>query len=208
MRSLEDQALNVGHTLVQQTLDFYAPLATWLGIWHLKWQLEDLALRFLDPEAYQDIVWKLASRRVQREFYIAEVCRSLRDELTKEGIQADITGRPKHIYSIYRKMKARSADISQIYDLLAIRVVVNTLADCYTVLGLVHRLWRPLPGQFDDYVACPKESGYQSLHTTVLAIHTQPLEVQIRTHEMHRAAEFGIAAHWRYEQQEWRRTSS
>ncbi len=200
MRTLDARPPEKRRRVAQETMEIYAPLANRLGIGQIKWQLEDLAFRHLEPETYKDIARKLAARRVQREKFIAEAIDVLRAELRKAGLEADITGRPKHIYSIYRKMKARSADISQIYDLLALRVLVKTLPECYAVLGLVHSLWRPLPGQFDDYVASPKESGYQSLHTTVLAIHGQPIEVQIRTEEMHQVAEFGVAAHWRYKE--------
>ena len=200
MRTLDARPPEKRRRVAQETMEIYAPLANRLGIGQIKWQLEDLAFRHLEPDTYKDIARKLAARRVQREKFIAEAIDTLRAELDKAGIDADITGRPKHIYSIYRKMKARSADISQIYDLLALRVLVKTLPECYAVLGQVHTLWRPLPGQFDDYVASPKESGYQSLHTTVLAIHTQPIEVQIRTEEMHQVAEYGVAAHWRYKE--------
>jgi GTP diphosphokinase / guanosine-3',5'-bis(diphosphate) 3'-diphosphatase len=200
MRTLDARPPEKRRRVAQETMEIYAPLANRLGIGQIKWQLEDLAFRHLEPETYKGIAKQLGDRRVQREQFIADAIASLRAELEKHGIEADITGRPKHIFSIYRKMKARSADISQIYDLLALRVLTKTLPECYTVLGLVHTLWRPLPGQFDDYVASPKESGYQSLHTTVLAMGHQPVEVQIRTHEMHQVAEFGVAAHWRYKE--------
>ncbi len=181
-------------------MEIYAPLANRLGIWQIKWQLEDLSFRHLEPATYKEIARKLAGRRAARERYIAKVIGVLKEELARADIKADITGRPKHIYSIYRKMKARQADISQIYDLLAVRMLVETVQECYTVLGLVHGLWRPLPGQFDDYIASPKESLYQALHSTVLAIEGRPLEIQIRTHDMHQVAEYGVAAHWRYKE--------
>jgi GTP diphosphokinase / guanosine-3',5'-bis(diphosphate) 3'-diphosphatase len=200
MRTLDARPPDKRVRVAQETMDIYAPLANRLGIWQIKWQLEDLAFRHLEPATYRDIAGKLASRRAAREKYIARVIALLEDELAKVGIKAEISGRPKHIYSIYRKMKQRSADIGQIYDLLAVRVLVDSLQDCYAVLGHIHALWRPLPGQFDDYIANPKESMYQSLHTTVLALGGQPLEIQIRSYDMHQVAEYGVAAHWRYKE--------
>lgn len=187
--------------IAQETMEIYAPLANRLGIWQLKWQLEDLAFRHINPEKYKEIAAALKSRRAARERYISRVVSILEEEMKKAGIEAEVSGRPKHIYSIYRKMQRRgTSDISQIYDLLAVRVVVNEVRDCYTVLGIVHSLWHPLPGQFDDYIASPKESMYQSLHTTVLCLDAKPLEIQIRTREMHQLAEYGVAAHWRYKE--------
>jgi GTP diphosphokinase / guanosine-3',5'-bis(diphosphate) 3'-diphosphatase len=186
--------------VAQETMEIYAPLANRLGIWDIKWQLEDLSFRYLEPDKYHDIAAKLASRRGARETYIKRVIEVLRAELAAHGIKAEISGRPKHIYSIYRKMQRRGVDIDQIYDQLAVRVLVDAIPDCYTALGVVHSIWRPLPGQFDDYIATPKESMYQSLHTTVLALDGRPLEIQIRTHEMHQVAEYGVAAHWRYKE--------
>jgi len=186
--------------IAQETMDIYAPLANRLGIWQLKWQLEDLAFRHLDPDKYKEIACSLKSTRAVRERYVSRVVAILESELQKAGIEAEISGRPKHIYSIYRKMERRATDISQIYDLQAVRVIVDEVRDCYTVLGIVHSLWHPLPGQFDDYIASPKESMYQSLHTTVLSVDAKPLEIQIRTREMHQLAEFGVAAHWRYKE--------
>lgn len=186
--------------IAQETMEIYAPLASRLGIWQLKWQLEDLAFRHLEPSKYKEIAAMLAGRRASRERYIAGVMAILKEELERAGIKAEISGRPKHIYSIYRKMQQRGVDFSQIYDLQAVRVLVNEIPDCYSALGVVHSLWHPIPGQFDDYIAMPKESLYQSLHTTVVGPGGRPLEVQIRTHEMHRLAEFGVAAHWRYKE--------
>ena len=186
--------------IAQETMEIYAPLANRLGIWEVKWQLEDLAFRHLEPETYRDVAAKLASRRLARERYVARAVEALRTELNAQGLQAEISGRPKHIYSIWRKMQRRGADIHQIYDLLAVRILVDTVAECYQVLGIVHQLWHPLPGQFDDYIASPKESLYQSLHTTVVGLDGKPLEIQIRTHEMHHVAEYGVAAHWRYKE--------
>jgi GTP diphosphokinase / guanosine-3',5'-bis(diphosphate) 3'-diphosphatase len=200
MRTLQFRPPAKRRRVAQETMEIYAPLANRLGIWELKWQLEDLAFRHLEPEKYHEIADKVASRRVAREKYIQRVIEVLRGELEQHGIQADLSGRPKHIYSIYRKMQRRGVDIDQIYDQLAVRVLVQSIPDCYTALGVIHSIWRPLPGQFDDYIANPKESLYQSLHTTVLAVDGRPLEIQIRTSEMHQVAEYGVAAHWRYKE--------
>ena len=186
-----------------ETMEIYAPLAARLGIWDIKWQLEDLSFRYLQPDDYKFVADLIDAKRGARETYVNQVTDVLRDELRKQGIEAEIRGRAKHIYSIHRKMEKYAADgksVDEIYDLLAVRVLVETVTDCYTALGVVHGMWRPLPGAFDDYIANPKESMYQSLHTTVMAPNAQPLEVQIRTYEMHRAAEYGIAAHWRYKE--------
>ncbi|HZO26358.1 MAG TPA: bifunctional (p)ppGpp synthetase/guanosine-3',5'-bis(diphosphate) 3'-pyrophosphohydrolase [Chloroflexota bacterium] len=200
MRTLDARPPEKRRRVSQETMDIYAPLAARLGIGQIKWQLEDLSFRHLEPSIYKDIARQLSSRRVSRERYIAQVIETLDGELRKLGITAEITGRPKHIFSIYRKMRARQAEISQIYDLLAVRVLVDTLPECYSVLGQIHAIWRPIPGQFDDYISNRKESGYQSLHTTVVAMEGHPLEIQIRTHEMHQVAEYGVAAHWRYKE--------
>ncbi|MGQ9676726.1 MAG: RelA/SpoT family protein [Chloroflexota bacterium] len=200
MRTLSYLPPTKRRQVAQETMEIYAPLASRLGIWQFKWQLEDLAFRHLEPAKYKEIAGMLASRRASRERYIAGVMGILKEELDRAGIKAEISGRPKHIYSIYRKMQQRGVRFAQIYDLLAVRVLVNEIPDCYSALGIVHSLWHPLPGQFDDYIAMPKESLYQSLHTTVLGPGGRPLEIQIRTHEMHRLAEFGVAAHWRYKE--------
>ncbi|MBV8718997.1 MAG: bifunctional (p)ppGpp synthetase/guanosine-3',5'-bis(diphosphate) 3'-pyrophosphohydrolase [Chloroflexi bacterium] len=200
MRTLQFRPPAKRRRVAQETMDIYAPLANRLGIWELKWQLEDLSFRYLEPDKYHEIADKVASRRAAREKYIQRVIEVLRAELDKHELQADLSGRPKHIYSIYRKMQRRGVDVDQIYDQLAVRVLVQTIPDCYTTLGVIHSIWRPLPGQFDDYIANPKESLYQSLHTTVLAVDGRPLEIQIRTHEMHQVAEYGVAAHWRYKE--------
>lgn len=186
--------------IAQETMDIYAPLANRLGIWQLKWQLEDLSFRYLNPEKYKEIAASLKGTRTARERQISRVVAILQEELGKAGVQAEILGRPKHLYSIFRKMERRQTDISQIFDLQAVRIIVNEVRDCYTVLGIVHSLWHPLPGQFDDYIASPKESMYQSLHTTVLGPDARPLEIQIRTWDMHQLAEYGVAAHWRYKE--------
>jgi GTP pyrophosphokinase len=200
MKTLQYRPPAKRRRVAQETLDIYAPLANRLGIWELKWQLEDLSFRHLEPDKYHEIADKLASRRVAREKYIQRVIEVLRKELDQHSLQADLSGRPKHIYSIWRKMQRRGVDVDQIYDQLAVRVLVSTIPDCYAALGTIHSIWKPLPGQFDDYIATPKESLYQSLHTTVVAIDGRPLEIQIRTHEMHQVAEYGVAAHWRYKE--------
>jgi len=200
MRTLDARPVEKRRRVSQETMDIYAPLAARLGIGQIKWQLEDLAFRHLEPAIYKDIARQLSQRRVARESIVAQVIETLEAEFARVGIKAEITGRPKHIFSIYRKMRARQAELSQIYDLLAVRVLVDTLPECYSALGQVHAIWRPIPGQFDDYIANRKESGYQSLHTTVVAIEGNPLEVQIRSYEMHQVAEYGVAAHWRYKE--------
>ena len=203
MRTLAPLAPVRQTAIARETMEVYAPLASRLGIWNFKWELEDLSFRWLEPEEYKAIAAMLAGTRANREEYIGQVAALLQTELEKVGIQAEVSGRPKHIYSIYNKTKSYASQgrsVHEIYDLLALRVLVPTLQDCYGTLGVVHNLWRPLPGTFDDYISMPKESGYQSLHTTVLAVGAKPLEVQIRTHDMHRVAEYGVAAHWRYKE--------
>src|ERR1700737_2568825 len=170
-----------------------------LGIWRVKWDLEDLSLRYLDPNAYRDIAERVAKKRVEREEAVALVITELKAEFEKVGVKADTTGRPKHFYSIHKKM-LKGRDFSTIYDLTAVRVIVDTVKDCYGALGVVHAMWKPLPGRFKDYIAMPKPNMYQSLHTTVVGPGGDPLEVQIRTWEMHRTSEYGIAAHWRYKE--------
>jgi GTP pyrophosphokinase len=186
--------------IAKETLDIYAPLAHRLGIGQMKWQLEDLSFRTLDPQAYQDVVGRVNTKRADRESLVRDLNEILARELEGIDIPADITGRPKHVYSIWQKMTRDHRDFSQIYDLIAIRVLVDSVKDCYGVLGVVHALWKPLPGRFKDYIAMPKSNGYQSLHTTVLSHTGEPIEIQIRTHEMHQVADFGIAAHWVYKE--------
>jgi GTP pyrophosphokinase len=186
--------------IARETLDIYAPLANRLGVWQLKWELEDLSFRFLEPELYKRIASQLEERRTEREQFVTAAIGELRRELAAAGIAADVAGRPKHIYSIYGKMRSKSLDFSQIHDVRGLRVLVNEVADCYAALGVVHNVWTPIPGQFDDYISRPKENSYRSLHTTVMADDGRPLEVQVRTHEMHREAELGVAAHWRYKE--------
>jgi GTP pyrophosphokinase len=184
----------------QETLDIYAPLANRLGVWQLKWEMEDLSLRFLEPELYQDIAAQLDEKRVEREAFIRDAIALLGRELEAAGVKAEIAGRPKHIYSIRAKMRAKGLDFSEVHDVRALRVIVDSLKDCYAALGVVHNLWTPMPRAFDDYISRPKPNGYRSLHTAVAGPDGRALEVQIRTGEMHRHAEFGVAAHWRYKE--------
>ena len=186
--------------IARETLDIYAPLASRLGIWQLKWQLEDLALRYLEPEEYQKIAALLTERRQQREEYIEQAVTIIRERLEEEGLRATVTGRPKHIYSIYRKMTEKERDFEEIHDVRGVRILLDEVKDCYAVLGIIHSMWPPIPGQFDDYIAMPKDNMYQSLHTAVIGPGGPPLEIQVRTWQMHHVAEYGIAAHWRYKE--------
>ncbi len=186
--------------IATETLQIFAPLAHRLGIWHLKWQLEDLCLRYLEPEAYEEIASRVVESREAREEDVRRIIAHLNEVFKQKGIKAEVQGRPKHFYSIYDKMKREGLSLEQIFDLTAIRVLVHTVEDCYTVLGIVHDLWIPLPGMFTDYIAKPKPNRYQSLHTKVLTGEGRTMEVQIRTWDMHRTAEYGIAAHWRYKE--------
>lgn len=203
MQTLDALAPEKRRRIAQETLDIYSPLAHRLGIWEIKWRLDDLAFRHLNEDKYREISKILSSKRTEREEYIEKVTSSLGDELAKYGIEADVVGRPKGIYSTYRKMEkyeAQGKDFGDIYDLFALRVLVNETADCYKSLGVVHQLWHPIPGQFDDYIGNPKENLYQALHTTVISDGGTPLEVQIKTYELHRIAEYGVAAHWAYKE--------
>jgi GTP pyrophosphokinase len=182
------------------TLDLYAPLANRLGVWQLKWELEDLAFRFIEPATYKRIAKMLEEKRMERESFVDAAIARLKAELASAGIKADVFGRPKHIYSIWSKMRGKSLDFSELYDVRAFRVIVDDVKTCYAVLSLVHNIWAPIPEEFDDYISRPKQNGYQSLHTVVVAEDGRALEVQIRTHEMHRFAEYGVAAHWRYKE--------
>jgi GTP pyrophosphokinase len=184
----------------QETLDIYAPLANRLGVWQLKWELEDLSFRFIEPELYKRIAQMLDERRVERERYIAGAMAALARELGAAGVKAEITGRPKHIYSIWNKMRTKGLDFSELYDVRALRVIVPSVKDCYSALGVVHDLWQPIPKEFDDYISRPKGNEYQSLHTAVIGPEGKTVEIQIRTEQMHRHAEYGVAAHWRYKE--------
>ncbi len=186
--------------IARQTQEIYAPLAERLGIWQIKWELEDLAFKVLEPERFRELAKLLDTRRMGREDYIARAIAELTPKLVESGIEADLQGRPKHIYSIDKKMQRKSAEFAEIYDVYAIRILVDEVKDCYAALGVVHALWRPIPGQFDDYIAVPKNNLYQSLHTAVIALDGKPLEIQIRTQAMHQVSEVGIAAHWRYKE--------
>ena len=200
MRTLQHLDPERQRRIARETLDIYAPLANRLGIWQIKWELEDLALRYLEPAAYQSLAAQLAEKREDRERYIERVIALLQQELQKTGVTASVTGRPKHINSIWRKMQRKRLDFDQIFDTRAVRILVDTEKDCYAALGVVHGLWRHIPKEFDDYIANPKENLYRSLHTAVIGPEGRTLEVQIRTYEMHRHAELGVAAHWRYKE--------
>jgi len=192
-----DESIRV---VARETLDVYAPLANRLGVWQLKWELEDLSFRFLEPELYKRIAKQLDERRAERESFIAEAIAALATAVRAAGIAAEISGRPKHIYSIYTKMRQKGLEFSELYDVRGVRVLVAAEKDCYAVLGIVHDLWQAIPEEFDDYISRPKSNNYRSLHTAVAGPDGRALEVQIRTHEMHRHAELGVAAHWRYKE--------
>ncbi|MGH2462077.1 MAG: RelA/SpoT family protein, partial [Candidatus Limnocylindria bacterium] len=200
MRTLQFLEPDKQERIARQTMEIYAPLAHRLGMWQVKWELEDLSFKVLDPDTYARLAGMLADSRKARETFINRSISILRKELGAVGIQAEISGRPKHIYSIVKKMERKGAEFSEIYDLHAIRVLVDDVKDTYGALGVVHAIWRPIPGQFDDYIAMPKANLYQSLHTAVIGPDAKPLEVQIRTRQMHEVAEAGIAAHWRYKE--------
>ena len=199
MRTLKYMREDKRHRIAKETLEVYAPLANRLGISNIKVELEDLCLRYLEPEAYYSLVEEVKHKRKERQEFIRESIEQIREKLEAAGIKAEIKGRAKHFYSIYRKMKRDNKSVNEIYDLSAVRVLVSSVKDCYGVLGVIHAMWKPIPGRFKDYIAMPKSNGYQSLHTTVMT-HGYPLEIQIRTKAMHQVSEFGVAAHWKYKE--------
>ena len=199
MRTLKFMREEKRHRIAQETMDLYAPLANRLGISNIKWELEDLSLRYLEPEIYYELVENVNQKRRERQDFVLEAVRQIEEEFDDSDIHASISGRAKHFYSIYKKMMRDHKDIGEIYDLSAVRILVDTVKDCYNVLGIIHSKWKPIPGRFKDYIAMPKSNGYQSLHTTVMAL-GYPLEIQIRTFTMHKISEYGVAAHWKYKE--------
>src|SRR5882762_3315985 len=200
MRTLDCMGAEAQERIARETMDIYAPLANRLGIARFKGELEDLSFKYLDPQGYQDLVAKVNKSKKERDRYITDVSKTLSSRLAEQGFPADVQGRAKHLYSIYRKMKSQECDFEQVYDVIAFRVIVESVADCYAALGVIHSRWTPIPGRFKDYVALPKPNMYQSLHTTVIGPGRERIEIQIRTHEMQRVAEHGIAAHWKYKE--------
>lgn len=200
LRHLSGASPTLQKQIAQESQGIFAPLANRLGVWQIKWELEDLALRYLEPQLYKEVAKMLDERRVDREQYIIDVVAQLKSELSQSGIKGEVTGRPKHIYSIIKKMKSKHLDFSELYDVRAVRILVDDIKDCYAVLGMIHNLWQPIPGEFDDYIARPKSNNYRSLHTAVSGPRGLALEVQIRTFEMHQYSELGVAAHWRYKE--------
>ncbi len=200
MRTLKPLPSERQQHIARETMEIFAPLANRLGIWRIKWELEDLSFRYLYSREYKDIASLISQRQAEREGHIARIIKRLKERLDAEGIQAEVSGRPKHIYSIYRKMQRKNVAFEQIFDVRGVRVIVEDVPHCYQTLGIVHNLWQPIPGEFDDYIATPKDNLYRSLHTSVLDEDGTPLEVQIRTLEMHQTAEFGVAAHWKYKE--------
>lgn len=200
MRTLKHMRSDKQKRIAKETLEIFAPLAHRLGIFNIKWELEDLSFRYLEPDKYYDLVEQMQQKRQAREDIVNDTMNQLSKALSDAGITANVKGRPKHFYSIYKKMKKDNRDLSQIYDLYAVRVIVDTIPQCYAVLGIAHSLWKPLPHRFKDYIAMPKSNMYQSLHTTVIGSLGHPVEIQIRTWEMHRVSEYGVAAHWRYKE--------
>ena len=200
LRWVTSQRIEVRTEWAQDILDVDATLANRLGIWQIKWEMEDLAFRCLAPDTYKQIAKLLDSKRVEREGFVSRIMDRLQEELSKAHIEGDVQGRPKHIYSIWKKMQGKALDFAQLYDVRAFRILVNDIKDCYAVLGIVHHIWQPIPKEFDDYIARPKPNGYQSLHTVVMDADGVSFEVQVRTREMHQQAEYGVAAHWRYKE--------
>ena len=200
MRTMEHMPAHKQIAKSKETLEIFSPLANRLGVWQLKWELEDLAFRYIEPETYKDIAKKLKHRRVDRDEYIAKFVDQLQTELKEGGIQADVKGRSKHIYSIWAKMQRKNLDFENVYDIRAVRLLVESVQECYAVLGMIHTKWKYIPGEFDDYIATPKENNYQSIHTAVIGPEGRVIEIQIRTVDMHKANELGVAAHWRYKE--------
>lgn len=200
MRTLKYMRSDKQKHIAKETLEIFAPLSHRLGIFNIKWELEDLSFRYLEPDKYYDLVDQMKQKRQAREAIVNDTMAQLTKALGDADIKADIKGRPKHFYSIYKKMKKDNKDLSQIYDLYAVRVIVDTIPDCYAVLGIAHSIWKPLPYRFKDYISMPKSNMYQSLHTTIIGTMGQPVEIQIRTWDMHRVSEYGVAAHWRYKE--------
>lgn len=200
LRRLSGASTSQQQRIAQESLGIFAPLANRLGVWQIKWELEDLSLRYLEPQRYKDVARMLDERRVDREQYIVDVVSQLKLELNQAAIKGEVSGRPKHIYSIIKKMKSKHLDFNELYDVRAVRILVDDIKDCYAALGLIHNLWQPIPGEFDDYIARPKSNNYRSLHTAVIGPRGLALEVQIRTLEMHQYSELGVAAHWRYKE--------
>ncbi len=207
LRNSKQEPRSYQKQISQLTLDVYAPLANRLGIWQLKWEMEDYALRYIDPSVYRDLAKQLDEKRTYREEYIRDCLSSLEQSLTEVGIKAEIYGRPKHLYSIWKKMKSKGLVFENLWDIRAVRVLVDTVSDCYSALGVVHTKWRHLPGEFDDYIATPKKNGYRSIHTVVIGPEEKSVEVQIRTFDMHEENELGVAAHWRYKENTGQDTS-
>jgi GTP pyrophosphokinase len=200
LRNAKTSTREEQRALALETREIYAALANRLGVWQLKWELEDLSFRYIEPDTYKELAAAIKEKRTDRLGFIEEVKTTLQAELGKQGVKAEISGRPKHIYSIWRKMQRKDRGLDELYDIRAVRILVDDVKDCYTALGAVHNLWSYLPGEFDDYIANPKDNDYQSLHTAVVGPNGKTVEVQIRTHDMHRQAELGVAAHWRYKE--------
>ncbi|MEG2231642.1 MAG: RelA/SpoT family protein, partial [Lachnospiraceae bacterium] len=200
MRTLKHMPVEKQQRIARETLDIYAPLAQRLGISKIKVELDDLSLKYLEPDVYYDLAEKISARKGEREQYVQQIVAEVRQHIEASGIQAQIDGRVKHFFSIYKKMKNQDKTIDQIYDLFAVRIIVDTVRDCYAALGVIHEMYKPIPGRFKDYIAMPKANMYQSLHTTLIGSGGQPFEIQIRTYEMHKTAEYGIAAHWKYKE--------
>ncbi|MDD2496906.1 MAG: bifunctional (p)ppGpp synthetase/guanosine-3',5'-bis(diphosphate) 3'-pyrophosphohydrolase [Desulfitobacteriaceae bacterium] len=200
MRTLRYHSLARQKEIAEETLEIFAPLAHRLGIFKIKWELEDLALRYLEPDKFYSLVDQIVMKRQEREQYVGEICEVLGQKLEQVGLKAEVVGRPKNLYSIYKKMVQQQKELSEIFDLVAVRVIVDNVKDCYGALGIIHTMWKPIPGRFKDYIAMPKQNMYQSIHTTVIGSKGEPFEIQIRTWDMHRTSEYGIAAHWRYKE--------